>query len=66
MYKNKIKIFRTEQGLTLRELAEKTGISAGYLCHLENGTRKNPSTELMEKISKVLKKTVPEIFFSNE
>lgn len=66
MYKNKIKIIRTEQDMTLRELAEKVGISAGYLCHLENGTRKNPSTELMEKISKVLKKTVTEIFFSNE
>ena len=40
MYKNKIKIYRLEQGMTLRTLAEKTGISAGYLCHLEKGTRK--------------------------
>lgn len=66
MYKNKIKMYRLEQGMTLRTLAEKTGISAGYLCHLEKGTRKNPSTKIMENISKILGKTVSEIFFSNE
>ena len=66
MYKNKIKIYRLEQNMTLRTLAEKTGISAGYLCHLEKGTRKNPSTNVMENISKNLGKTVSEIFFANE
>ncbi len=66
MYKNKIKKYRIERNMTLRTLAEKVGISAGYLCHLENGTRENPSTKLMEKISEVLGKTVSEIFFSNE
>lgn len=64
MYKNKIKEYRKEQGLTLREMAEKCGVSIGYLSHLENGTRDNPSTEVMENISKVLKKTIPELFFS--
>ena len=39
MYKNKIKKYRIERNMTLRTLAEKVGISAGYLCHLENGTR---------------------------
>ena len=66
MYKNKIKIYRVERNMTLRTLAEKTGISAGYLCHLEKGTRKNPSTNVMENIAKILEKTVSEIFFSNE
>lgn len=66
MYKNNIKMYRKEKGLTLRELAEKTETTAGYLCHLEKGTRKNPSTKIMEKISKALGKTIVEIFFSNE
>ena len=66
MYKNNIKIYRIEQEMTLRTLAEKTGISAGYLCHLEKGTRNNPSTKVMENIANVLGKTVAEIFFSNK
>ena len=65
MYKNKIKKYRKEKGLTLKELAEKSGVSAGYLCHLEKGSRDNPSTEVMENIAIVLNKTIPEIFFSN-
>lgn len=64
MYKNKIKEYRQEQGLILKEMAKKCGVSIGYLSHLENGTRDNPSTEVMEKIAFVLNKTIPEIFFS--
>ena len=61
---NKLKKIRLERGLTLQELAYKTNLSAGYLCHLEKGTRKNPSIDVMEKISKALDKTISEIFFS--
>ena len=65
MYKNKIKKYRKEKGLTLKELAEKSGVSVGYICHLEKGSRDNPSTEVMENIAIVLGKSIPEIFFSN-
>ena len=65
MYKNKIKEYRKKKGLTLREVAEKCGISSGYLSHLEKGTRDNPSKEVMENISQVLNKSIPEIFFSD-
>ena len=41
MYKNKIKVYRELKGLTLKELEEKSGVSAGYLCHLERGNRDN-------------------------
>lgn len=61
---NNIKKFRTEQGYTLIELANKVGISSGYLCHLENGSRKNPSINIMEKIAVVLNKSIAEIFFA--
>ena len=65
MYKNEIKKYRKEKGLTLKELAEISGVSSGYLCHLEKGSRGNPSTEVMEKIAISLNKSIPEIFFSN-
>ena len=64
MYKNRIREYRKQKGMLLEEMAKMIGISTGYLCHLEKGTRKNPSTEIMEKISRVLEKTVTEVFFS--
>lgn len=64
MYKNRMQQIRKEKGVTLTYLAEKTGISIGYLCHLEKGTRKNPSFEKMDKIAKVLEKSVSDVFFT--
>lgn len=45
-------------------MATKVGISPGYLCHLENGSRSNPSRSVMEKIATVLESSVSDIFFS--
>lgn len=64
MYKNKIRKYRKERKLTLKELAQKSGISAGYLSHLENGSRDNPSVEVMENISIILNRSITEVFFS--
>lgn len=58
-YINKI---RKEKGITLSELSMRSGVSVGYLCHLEKGTRKNPSLEVMERIAESLGKTITEIF----
>ncbi len=58
-YINKI---RKEKGITLSELSMRSGVSVGYLCHLEKGTRKNPSLEVMERIAEALGKTITEIF----
>lgn len=63
MYENKLKKIRMEKGLTITKLADLTGISAGYICHLENGSRTNPSIETMEKIAAVLNKSILEVFF---
>ena len=63
MYNNKLRNYRIQKGMTQKELADKCGISIGYLSHLEKGSRVNPSTEVMEKISFALGKTIPEIFF---
>lgn len=64
MYKNRIREYRKQKGMNLDELARKSGISTGYLCHLEKGTRANPSIQVMEQIAKVLEKNIAEIFFS--
>ena len=66
MYKNKIREYRKKEGMTLEEMEKKIGISIGYLCHLEKGTRKNPSTNIMEKVAKLLGKNIAEIFFEGE
>ena len=64
MYYNNLKNIRKEKGMTLAELAQKSQVSSGYLCHLENGSRNHPSIEVMEKIAKSLNKTIFEIFFN--
>ena len=63
MYTNKLKFIRKSENMTIQELSEKSGVSMGYICLLERGTRKNPSKEIMEKIAVALKRTVTEIFF---
>ena len=63
MYSNHIKQIRLEKGMSLIELADITGISPGYICHLEKGSRTNPSISIMEKIAKALGKSIAEIFF---
>ena len=65
MYKNSLKKYRKEKGLTIKALAEKACISPGYICHLEKGDRKNPSTKIMEQIANVLNKSVAEVFFDD-
>ena len=64
MYNNKIKKFRENRNMTLKELSGEVGISIGYLSHLERGSRNNPSKEVMEKIANALNSSIPEIFFS--
>jgi putative transcriptional regulator len=59
----KLKIGRTKSDLKQYELAEKLGISRYYLSALERGKYKNPSIELMKKISKILEMPVQDLFF---
>ena len=63
MYKNSLEKIRKEKGMTMQKLADLSGLSLGYICHLEKGSRNNPSIETMEKIAKALNKSVAEVFF---
>lgn len=63
MYINSLRKIRKSKNLTIQELSELSGVSMGYICHLEKGTRKNPSRDVMEKIAKVLEEPITKIFF---
>lgn len=64
MYNNRMREIRKETGMTLEKLSMKTGISIGYLSHLERGTRENPTICIMDKIAYALGKSMAEVFFS--
>jgi transcriptional regulator with XRE-family HTH domain len=43
-----------ERGTTYRALADRTGLSAGYLNHLVHGNRPVPSNDVMATLAKAL------------
>jgi XRE family transcriptional regulator, master regulator for biofilm formation len=45
---------RRRRGLSLSELSERSGISKSYLSNIERDVHKNPSIQILEKISDVL------------
>jgi transcriptional regulator with XRE-family HTH domain len=44
-----------ERGTTYRQLAERTGLSAGYLNHLVHGNRPVPSNDVIAQLAKALR-----------
>lgn len=60
---NRIEQYKLQKNLTYKNLSDKTKLSAGYLCLLASGEKKNPSLATMKKISKALGQTVTKIFF---
>ena len=49
-----IEVLMAEAGVTYRELAARTGLSAGYLNHLVHGNRPVPSNEVIERLAGAL------------
>lgn len=60
-----VKLKRIEKGYKQIQLAEKIGVSRFYLSGLENGKVKNPSIEVMKKISSILETPVETLFFQD-
>ncbi len=48
---HKLKKMRIEKGYSLSKFSKLTGISKSYLSLIERGVQKNPSLEILEKIS---------------
>ena len=53
---NPIRVYRELRGMSARELAEKTGISAAFLSEIENG-KKEGGVATLKKIAQVLRVT---------
>jgi transcriptional regulator with XRE-family HTH domain len=49
-----IEALMAESRVTYRELAARTGLSAGYLNHLVHGNRPVPSTEVVRNLAEAL------------
>ncbi|MDU0477903.1 helix-turn-helix transcriptional regulator [Staphylococcus chromogenes] len=55
-----LRAFRADRGITLRELAEASSVSPGYLSELERG-RKEVSSELLASVCHALGATVADV-----
>ena len=66
MAENNLRYYRKQQKLTLKDLSDLTGLSIGYLSHLENGSRENPSRNTMLTISKIVNASIEDIFSNNK
>jgi transcriptional regulator with XRE-family HTH domain len=51
MIGTQVRLWRTAKGLTLRELAAKTGLQTSYLSEVETGTRKSITSATLERIA---------------
>jgi transcriptional regulator with XRE-family HTH domain len=50
-----IQALMAERGVTYRQLAERSGLSAGYLNHLVHGNRPVPSDDVIAQLAKALR-----------
>ena len=56
-----LKDIRVDQGLTLREVSEKSAISLGYISEIERG-KKEVSSEVMFSLCKALDVPLSQVF----
>ncbi|MFH5185445.1 helix-turn-helix domain-containing protein [Paenibacillus sp. TAB 01] len=52
---------RKLKGFTIRELSDRSGVSAAYISQLENGNRSVPSPDVLMKLSEGLNTPYPEL-----
>lgn len=62
----RIRTLRAEAGMTLDQLAEKSGLSKGLLSKLENLPDSNPSLETLQSIADAFDVTVGDLIDSGE
>lgn len=61
MLGDRLRALRSGRGLTLRQLADATGLSAGLLSQLENG-RTDPSIETLRRLARVFDSEIADLF----
>lgn len=66
MLGNNISKIRKSKGMSLNSFAKEIGISPGYLSDIENNIKKNPSMEILGKISNVFEIPVSHLLSTEE
>ncbi|MGE5674710.1 MAG: cupin domain-containing protein [Mycobacterium leprae] len=61
----RIRQTRTQKGITLQELADKSGLSKGFICQLEND-KASPSLQALEKLAGSLGVSLAYLFLTPE
>jgi len=51
IFYEELKDIRKNKGFTIREVADRSGVSSAYISQLENGQRGTPSPEILYKLS---------------
>ena len=64
-FKDTIKKYREEKGITKSTLSKLIGVSPSYITRLESGEKKNPSTDIKLKISEILDIPLSELGIDN-
>ena len=64
-FKDIIKKYREEKKITKSTLSKLIGVAPSYITRLENGEKKNPSTDIKLKISKALDIPISELGINN-
>lgn len=62
----RIKTFRTEQKMSISELAEKAGVAKSYLSSIERNKQTNPSIQFIEKVSEALGVSINELLYDGD
>ena len=63
--KERLKALRDAKEMTVAELAKASGVSPPYIWQIENGTKKNPSGEVLVKLAAGLGTTVADLLGSS-
>ncbi|AVF25479.1 transcriptional repressor-like protein [Paenibacillus larvae subsp. larvae] len=58
---DKLRDLRKLKGYTIRELSDRSGVSAAYISQMENGSRGIPSPEVLMKLSEGLNTSYEEL-----
>lgn len=54
VFYDQLKHLRKQKGFTIREVADRSGVSTAYISQLENGNRGIPSPDILMKLSEGL------------
>lgn len=61
----RIRAIRTDKKISIRKLAELTGLSKSTLSEIENNISKNPTIDTLDKVARALSVSVVELIHSN-